>query len=388
MLPDTNSSNFVGWKQIALFVSKLAIVAFALYYLFSSDRLRISQLAVRDGGGKWICLALAVCIVFTVVSELRYWVLLRVVRVRVGFLTVIRIGFVSWFCNATLLGGLGVLSIDAVRVGMLMKVSDRRAAILSATFFDRVLGFMGLLLLATVALGGMESLFDSNERGADLELYRLVIAGLGALGLIGFLFLIRGWKAAVAGWLILALPLLFFGAFGGLNTTVTGGIVLSMILLPLCLSPCLEGGKFYKEIVKIPWFGERYGQLLVVSSSFQKKPERMLFAFFLAVVVQLLAVLIVAAVGKGVLIPYSPNFIQTFETAPPVFALSILPLPANGLGVGEAAYDMYLSRLSDDAGNPISGGAAIYLTFRIVMTLAALPGGLFMLAKRSPKVVS
>ena len=62
------------------------------------------------------------------------WLLLRAGEIGVPAGRVVRIGLVSWFINASLLGGLGFLSADAVRA------ADSRSQAIELDLADRSSG--------------------------------------------------------------------------------------------------------------------------------------------------------------------------------------------------------------------------------------------------------
>jgi hypothetical protein len=89
--------------------------------------------------------------------------------------------------------------------------------------------------------------------------------------------------------------------------------------------------------------------------------------------------------ARAIVIPVTPAFRQVWFAAPPANATNILPLPASGLGVGETAFDALLRFCAGPDGAPIVGGAAIYLAFRIVMTLTGLCGAPVYLLSAKPE---
>ena len=114
----------------------------------------------------------------------------------------------------------------------------------------------------------------------------------------------------------------------------------------------------------------------------------LLVALLLSLMVQALAVTILYCAARAISISAEPSWLQTLAAGLPAFATSLLPLPANGLGVGEAAYDIMLRTQVDAAGLPLVGGAAVYLVFRVVMLLTSLVGLPLLLVYRHKKMDS
>lgn len=59
-----------------------------------------------------------------------------------------------------------------------------------------------------------------------------------------------------------------------------------------------------------------------------------------------------------------------------------MPLPANGLGVGEAAFDTLLKLARSETEPLLQGGAMIYLAFRVLTLLSGILGLPFFLRGR------
>ena len=130
------------------------------------------------------------------------------------------------------------------------------------------------------------------------------------------------------------------------------------------------------------WFGSHIGAFLATLFDYRKRIGTLLGGYGLSIVVHGLALLGLALTAKGISIEEVPTFRQIWFAAPPATALNVVPLPANGLGVGEAAFDAMLRFCAGPGGEALAGGAALFLSYRVLMTLAGLSGLPFYLVSR------
>jgi uncharacterized membrane protein YbhN (UPF0104 family) len=67
---------------------------------------------------------------------------------------------------------------------------------------------------------------------------------------------------------------------------------------------------------------------------------------------------------------------QVFFAAPIALVANVLPVPMGGLGVGEACYDRLLALVRTPGGEVVTGGAAVFMSFRALLALAQVALGL------------
>lgn len=338
-------------------------------------------MAVESGGWPWIGAAGVMCVVFMALSQIRYWVLLRSAGVLAGPGKVIQVGFISWFFNAALIGGLGFLSDDAIRIGYLMRKSDRRAAIFGATLIDRVVGVMGIITMAVFALqiGWGETVDSPVLRQAVATIYT-VFAVSGLTVLLSVVSLSKQRTASMIAWIILAgvatafMPRIYESWF----------VHVVLLLVPLAcamMAPSfLPGSTLHNFVVNRLWMGDRVGAFIAALLEYRNRTWTLLATYVVSLVIQACALVVLILIARGISIEHKPSMRQIWFATPPVSALSILPLPASGLGVGEAAFDTMLSFCAAPDGSPLQGGAALFLSYRILMSLMALTGLPFYLA--------
>lgn len=126
----------------------------------------------------------------------RWYLLLQHIRVRLAFLTVLRLALIGLFFNLFVPGGVGG---DLIKMVYLKKESgDRYPQALLTVLLDRLLGLAGLLMLAVLALamnGGMIAASSSEMR------HIMSVVGIASGGglICGLLFLAWPWIARLAG---------------------------------------------------------------------------------------------------------------------------------------------------------------------------------------------
>jgi hypothetical protein len=366
---------------------KLLITAAALAWLLSSGKLRLEQLAVAPGAWPWIAAAVGLIFAWMVLSLLRYWWLLRSAGVEVTAGRVVQVGFISWFFNTTLLGGLGFASGDAIKAAYLVRDKNSASAVIGATLIDRALGLLGLMTLAVFALqiGWEQTVPSPQMRRVAAAIYG-VFATAGLALVLAVIALAFGRQVAVVAWAV----------SGGLATALlamiwdTLWLPALLMVIPVVVAvvapALLPGNPFHRFIVDRVWFGKAIGGFLEALLGYRQRIGTLLGAYGLSILVHAISLLALALVARGITIEEAPSLRQIWFAAPPATALNVVPLPANGLGVGEAAFDSMLRLCAGADGNPLTGGAALYLSYRVLLTLSGLSGLPFYLRSRKPRL--
>lgn len=370
-------------KGHLILVLKLAVTVAALAYLFASDKLHLEQLIIRPGGWGMIAGAVGLIFAWRILSQIRYWFLLRSAGVELPLGRVLQVGCIGWFFNATLLGGLGFVSEDAVRAAYLVKEKGRGSVIVSASVVDRILGILGLMTLAVFALqvGWHQTVQSPELRTVAAAIYG-AFATMGLSVLTGAVSLAIGRTAAIGVWAV------FGGAVAVLLAMIWGdplvpGLMLLVSFVVAVTAPALLPGRgLHRVIVERVWMGRAIGSLLEVFLDYRKRMRALLGGYALSIGVHVLSLSAIAVVALGISLEVVPTLRQVWFAAPPATVLNVVPLPANGLGVGEAAFDAMLRFCAAPDGDPLAGGAALYLSYRILLTLSGLSGLPFYLFSR------
>lgn len=313
---------------------KWVLVAAIFGYLVAARKLRWEDLHVQ-GHFTYLALASGFILLGMLLGFTRLWILLRAAAIPLSFWRVQRLGFVTNFVGNFLFGTVGS---DALKMAYLIRIAPSRAAALVAVLVDRILGVLGLMVLAGVALLALpcEATAVPGLRSAVLWIAAILslamIAAIGVAATTSIRALDSAWKSAIAPLLVL------------LRERVPHGAKV------LSLSRAVLG---YRH------------RLPAVAT-----------AAALSIGLQALILLAMLLLAWCTPAGQRVRALHVFYAAPPAFMASALPTPGGGLGVGEAAFGQLLELCHDDQGNAIRGGAAIFLLVRCwttVLSLVALP---------------
>lgn len=375
-------------RSLIFLALKLAVIAVAIYYLIFFQRVNFPQLRVSHDGWLWLALAAIIITAQIVLLQFRLFVFLRAAAISIPLGRVIRAGMISWFINAAMLGGLGALSADAVRAGYLVGETKKRTSLFSILFFDRLMGLVSLITLvcAALAAGLLLDGFNDSVGRLSVEIFYVMLCIACALGAVLVLprlgstraIVISACAALLAGlpiyfafdrpaglpWVMLAVAVSAVGALATLRFRASTGISSSAL-------------KSVQAIVS-----EAFATFLALRG----KTAALIGGYVYSLVAQLMVVLAIFLLGHAIRIEPEPTFLQTLVAAPVAFLTGVLPLPANGIGVGEVAFDAMLVIQQSPGAAPLAG-ATLYLAFRIMSALTAVVGIPFFLSGRSRKGV-
>lgn len=297
-------------------------------WLAASGRLRADALSLRPDGAEWMVHALVLFSSGLMLGVWRFHVLLRGATLRLPWRDAFRVGMIGQFFGLVGPGGVGG---DLVRTGYAMAASGQRAAALAAALMDRYVGVLGLSMVASVASGWAWPLLR------DIPAARVL---------------------AAAPW--------------GLTAAMTVGLALA----------AAAGPGFHAFLTQRAWPGTRtLSRLVDALSTYRRTWLLWLAGLSMAVAMHGLFALGFVALGRALSTVSSPPPLAMMATASPLALLvNGVPMPGGGLGVGEAAFDQLLRWLSDDA---ITGGAALFLAYRVVTLPFNLTGCLFFLRGRA-----
>ena len=363
------------------FVAKLAITIAAVYYLFSTQKLQLSELRILSDAWHWIPVAGTFVLIQMVIQQIRLWLLLRPGGVEISAYRVVRVGLISWFLNAALLGGLGFASGDAVRAAYLIRESGKPTIVLSAILADRVIGLIGLLTLACISLlVGFRAEVQTEAFGlVALMIYLpLVLVGIAIVLMVLSQFL--GRVATLLGAFASCVAVAVFANMNvpDLPPTWTVGLMFATLG---AAAPALMGdfvlSKMSRSTSRI---GKFLADVLAAIAAYRNNPLSLFAGYMCALLSHCLSVTAIFVLAHGLELDVLPAFAEVLFAAPIAFLTSILPLPANGLGVGEIAFDTMLRLVRSPEASLLVGGAALYLAYRILNTLTALVGLPFFLS--------
>ena len=171
----------------------------------------------------------------------------------------------------------------------------------------------------------------------------------------------------------------------GFGRSDFGAIGLLVAVTLVAAAPSLvDPPALMRLIARIPYVG-RTISAVIEAVLYRRRSGPLGAGFACALAGHGLSLFAIFTLAHGVAIAVVPEFVQVLVAAPIAFLTTAAPLPANGLGVGEFAFDAILRSWTPAGAPVVVGGAALYLAFRmlgIVMSLVGLP---FFLALRKAR---
>ncbi len=366
-------------RRLALQALKLVVVLGALAWLLGSGRLQPARLLASRPS--LVALGALLTLLPFLLTFFRLHLLLGAMGSPLGLLTVVRIGFIGSFFNTFMPGSLGG---DLVKVGYLARVTTDGAVATAAVLLDRLLA-----LLAILTIGGLALLASWSEVQASPALQRLawivaVLLGSAAWsGVVAIAALARGRRLALLIWLLMGLVALLAwlslipagepsagGSAGGFALGL--GLDAAVALAALLVVPSVAPGGGLASLIsdRVPGGGLL---LRFVDAVLLARHHLGLLAalILLSVLSQSTSVVALFVFGRAMDLPLALS--QVFATAPLAFLVNTVPVPGGGLGVGEAAMASLLELFSH-RGQPVAGGAAMFLAWRLWVILWGLIG--------------
>nr|CRH06892.1 conserved innermembrane protein of unknown function [Candidatus Magnetococcus massalia] len=317
------------WLQTAVLLLKLLLLVVLISWLVESDRIDFSAFAqLLRHPVIWLGAGALALINFVVVG-LRWWLLLRIKGIHLPAMEAVRLTFVVNFLSQFLPGGMA--TSDLLRVSYIYRwVPAGRGLGTLSILLDRLMGLHAMMVLAVVAGLLLDQSVTAHPALQTLWWSSLAITvGMPLAFLLGTL-LVSYWRTPLEQWVTRAEPALWHRIMGLL----------------------LEAAQGYRH----HWLG-----LIGIS----------------AMAVACHGVLGIAlAVLALQIVPGTPLGLGEYLLAFPWGVLaSMLPITPGGIGVAEGAFDQICRWLSGDVA-PLAYGS-LFLAFRLVILMGALPGGLF-----------
>jgi glycosyltransferase 2 family protein len=258
-------------------------------------------------------------------SAYKWQVLLRPVSLSVPYRRTLAFYYTGMFFNLflpTIVGG------DAVKAVLLMRETGAPARSTMSVFMERNVGLLALLAIATAAA---------------TQAPRVEIAGLP----------------------LTALCALLSACFVTANFVLSHRQAYALVDRLISLTP-LAG------------FRPRAASLYDAMSEYRRSPGAVVYATLLSFIFQLCVVGVVFLNARALNLDFPLSALAVFV---PLISLGgMIPVTVNGLGVREALYILFFSRL----GAPTEMSVSLALLFLAVTFVASLPGGLVYALQRSP----
>lgn len=311
-----------GRSRSLLINVTLCVVAFGLLALtIHSNRAEIRGVFERQLDWKLLAIAVAIFLSGLMLTFVRWFVLFRAVEVPLSLSDAVRLGFIGNVFNLVIPGAVGG---DVVKAGFVYQrvPPERRARGLASMVIDRLVGLLGLFLLA--AFMGMVAW---GRVTPDVHRLTLIAVAASATGIVG----------------------------------------LSVLFTPSLYRPLeylLRGRGKLERILD---------QLVAMASAFSARRGVVAGTVLMSMTNHTMNVLAFYLVGRA-LFGTVPSPFDHFVIVPLVLFTMVVPLPFGALGLTEQVS----GQLFDLVAHP--GGAVTMMGFRVVMYLGALIGVLVYLA--------
>jgi len=304
-------------RRRLILLAKIVISGALLWLLVTrSDVPRLWAYA-RSASIPWLGGALGLYFLMVVASAWRWGLLLDAQGVHLRARALTESFLVATFFNNFLPSNIGG---DVVRIADTAKPARSRTLAASVVLVDRGIGLMGLVLIAAVAATA------ATRAG-------------GAEGPVPSYALWLGFLAGAA-------------------------VALPAVLAPHGLERLLNPLRAFNP----EWVGARLQQLTGVFTRFRQAPVALAGCFVGALIVQALLVAFYAAVAHSINVPVSPWHMAV--VVPMSFLVQMLPISVNGLGLREATFSLYFTRL----GLPIEAALVVSLVGAGLVMLFSLSG--------------
>jgi hypothetical protein len=313
-------------RPTLVWLLKAVVSAALLGLLFAQTDLDSLQQAVGRASLPWLAAALGLYLVMVLTSAWRWNLLLAAQRVSVSAGTLVNSFLVATFFNHFLPSNIGG---DVIRIRDTSRPAGSIGRATTIVVIDRVLGLLGLLLVAAVAatLAGVDVGSASPPVGPPV------------------------------------LWLAFVLAAGGFALLVASPHLVVTLLRPT-------------RLIDREGLRQRAIKLVEMLATFRAQPGALASCFAGAIVAQAVLVLFYVAIARSLDIPISPLHLAV--VVPMSFVVQLLPVSVNGFGVREATFTYYFVALN----LPIESALVLSLLGAGLVLLFSLSGGVLYATRR------
>ena len=318
-------------KRLLLWTLKIAVSAGLLYVLLSRMDLAHLWRLMHTASVPWLATALGLYFLMLLISAWRWGLLLRAQQVVIGFGTLLNSYLVATFANNFLPSNIGG---DVIRIRDSARHTGSKTLATAIVLADRGVGVLGLGFVAAC--------------GSTLAARRS--EAIGALG-------------PSLLWTLL------LGAVAGCAVVLMFPERLAALVRPL--------RRFHAE-----WVDQRIALLTSAMLRFRQAPRAMIAGLIGAVLVQGTLVAFYAAIARGLHMSVPLGHLAIL--VPVSFIVQMLPLSVNGLGVREATFGLYLTKI----GVPLESAVALSFIGAALVMLFSTSGAAAYLARRQRPVLT
>ncbi|WP_432738721.1 lysylphosphatidylglycerol synthase domain-containing protein [Maridesulfovibrio sp. FT414] len=369
--------------------ARLALAAGLIWWLIGSGSIKLDYLYVPHGRIHMLITGAAALLAAMILSGVRYRELINGSGVSMSLADSLKASAIMYFFTQCVLGP---ASGDVARYFYTIKSTGNRTGAGAAIIVDRFIGIMGLFMLAGI---GMILNWSLVESSAPLRLIAIplltLLSGLWLGFFLGLLSLIKSRKTALITGAIFPVlaSIMCTGGFSNFLGNEVGPVLLivsiSALAAPLVAPELLEGGYIREKILRGSVLGTKAGEFISALLVFRKCPKVVAATIAITALQHMLFIVALYLFAMAQNLPAVPDFSQIFFSAPLAFLAGIIPAPAAGLGVNEAAFETLLLLAS---ANTVKAGASIYLMHRIWTTLFSLSAIPFLINPGTKKVAS
>ena len=316
-MPDESTPSSLG-RRVLVMAAKIAVSVALLAFLFSKIDTARLWTSARKASLPWLVAALGVQAVILIASTWRWQLLLTAQNVKLKNRTLLGSYLVATFFNNFLPSNVGG---DVIRIRDTAVATQSKTLATTVVLVDRALGLMALVLISAVGATAAARLYGSGASPIWPSWL---------------------WAFFVAGAAITAPVVYAPEGFGRLLQPLT--------------------------IVHPEWVGTRIDKLTATLSRFREHPSALAGCFSGAVLVQGLMVVFYLAVVYALKIPVTASELAVI--VPISLVVQMLPVSVNGLGLREATFSFYFTRL----GLPIESAVLLSLMGAAVLMIFSLSG--------------
>lgn len=158
---------------------KIGIAVVVIYALVAFNRIDMRLFAILSDTWGWLVLAFVLMLPPYAIVSYRFWVILRNQHIDVPFALALRWTMIGSFFDVAMPSNSGG---DVVKAGYIVRYlgAGWRTRGIAAVVFDRVLGLLGLFLLAGMACAGGWQIIRSLSGGRELAWF-IILVSVGSL---------------------------------------------------------------------------------------------------------------------------------------------------------------------------------------------------------------
>ncbi|WP_027720690.1 lysylphosphatidylglycerol synthase transmembrane domain-containing protein [Maridesulfovibrio zosterae] len=373
--------------QLANFL-KITLAACLIIWLIRSGSIRFDYLTVsKDHLGSFLGGILLIFLGMNV-GAFRYKELLKGTEIRISTYNSLKINFVMYFFIQCVLGA---ASGDIARFFYTVRETGEKPKVGAAIIIDRIIGLMGLFVLAGIGiLFNWETVLSSPQLQVLVPPLLAIIYGLWMSSFLGYLSLTRNKKTAItvgSTFSVLVILICLFSSSNSIKNEVWAAILIAIfgsLLAPIVAPELLQDGIIYKNFLSKTKIGSKIGEFTSALLLYRNKPKTIILTAILTAVQHILLIVSLYFFSQSQNLPAIPSFNELFFSSPLAYLAGLIPAPAAGLGVNEAAFETLLSAISNHV---VYAGASIFLMQRIWITIFSLIGIPFLIRDKS-KVIA